>query len=375
MGMDNVALGWLVLEMTNSPFMVGVTFTARLVPQFVFGILSGAVADRVGRRALLRYLSLGAGVNALLLASLLLMDAAAIWLIIIWVVMAGSLFAFIQTARYAYTYDVVGKTHALGGLALTGIGARVGGIGGALLSGVLVVKIGIGVQYLFVCVAYLSAGIVCLAMRHPGYSSFAKRDSIMENLVGYVQIVRGNLTLQLLMLLTSIIGVLGFSIHALLPVLARDVLDVGADGLGIMNAVTYTGGMLGMFLVASMGDFIPRGRLLFMGMLGCGLGLMALFLVTSVVGFLTLLCFVSACMWVTDPITQALMQNSVADNQRGRAMGSWSLSVGVMPAGTLATGWLAQALGAPLTVLINGGALVVIGLVSAIGMPRIRRLQ
>jgi hypothetical protein len=91
--------------------------------------------------------------------------------------------------------------------------------------------------------------------------------------------------------------------------------------------------------------------------------------------FLGVLLFVNACAMAVDTIYKTLMQDNVADEERGRAMGSWVLSIGVAPVGHLGVGALAGILGAPGALLINGAVLTAVSIGTAIGLPRMRRLE
>ncbi len=370
-----MALGWLVLELTNSPFMVGLASAARMAPFFFLGILSGAVADRVDRRVLLRFLAAAASVVAAILAFLLVAELARVWHVIALAVAMGCVWAFTMTLRQAYTYDIVGPELALNGLSLNSLSQRVGGVAGAIIAGAIIATMGVGAQYLAVSVSYLAGGAVLLAVRDVGQSAATGHEPVLRSVLGYIELIRGNRTLMILMLLAAATEVFGFTHQSLLPVFARDVLGVGAIGLGIMSAVRQGGGIFGLLFLASLGDFRRKGLLMFAAAVGFGLGQMAFSLATSIFVFVAVLAFVNACASVADTLYKTLMQRNVPNEQRGRAMGSWVLSIGTAPAGHLGVGAMAGALGAPGALLINGGILTFIGLTTAIGLPRIRRLS
>ena len=105
-----------------------------------------------------------------------------------------------------------------------------------------------------------------------------------------------------------------------------------------------------------------------------GLALMAFSLSTNLFFFLAVLAVVNACAMAVDTLYKALMQENVAEEERGRAMGSWVLSIGTAPVGHLGVGGLAGLLGAPGALLLNGGVLAFVSLSAAIWLPRLRRL-
>ena len=156
-GMELVALGWLVLDRTNSPFMVGVAFGVGMAPFFFLGVLSGAIADRVDRCVFLRFVALGGSFVSGLMALLLLTDVALVWHIITLAGAGGCIRAFLATMNQAYIYDIVGPKQALNGLALAALGHRMGVLVGSLMAGGIIAGIGVGGQYLIISTSYLAA--------------------------------------------------------------------------------------------------------------------------------------------------------------------------------------------------------------------------
>ena len=244
--MEQMALGWLVFEITDSPFMVGVAASANMAPFFLFGVLSGAVADRADRRVVIRLISLCSAITAALMALILLTSDLAditVWYPIALAFAMGSVWAFSQTFRHAYTYDIVGRELALNGLSLTGSAQMAGQIGGALLAGVLIEAVGPGPQYLAACGAYLLALSVLLWTRPTGRADLTRAEPVLQQMLGYVRLVRGNRTLLALMCFTALVEIFGFTHQSLLPVFAKENLGVGAVGLGVMTAVRRGGGV------------------------------------------------------------------------------------------------------------------------------------
>ena len=374
MGMDHVALGWLVLDMTDSPFMVGVASAARLAPLFFLGILSGAVSDRVDRRKFLRVIGWVGGIISGAMALMLLTDVARVWYVIALAAASGCFWAFLMTARHAYVFDIVGAEHAMNGLALSSMNQRIGGVLGALFAGSFIATWGLGYQYVVICACYLAAGTLMLTVRSAGQAAPAKRESVLENLAGYVQVLRQNHILRSMMFMTAITEVFGFTHQSVLPVFARDVLEVGPTGFGVMSAVRQGGGMLALVLLAAVTNLNRKGLAAFIIVAGFGLGQMAFYLTTNIFVFLVILAFINACASASDIIYRTIMQSNVSNEERGRAMGSWTLSIGMAPAGHLGIGAMAGALGAQGALLVNGGILAFLAVASAIALPRIRRL-
>ncbi len=374
-GMEQVSVGWLIFELTDSALMVGVGAAARMLPFFLLGVLSGVAADRWERRMLLRVGTLAAAGAALVTALLLLGGLANVWFLIGLVAVLGGLMAFTITVRQAFTYDIAGPRYALNGLALGAMAMQAGGIAGSLASGALIEFLGPGWQFIAVAVCYLSSALVILAIGDPGRSATPAVESVLKNLMGYVRLVRENRILLVLMFLTAATEVFGFTHITLLPVFAKEVLHVGATGLGVMTAARQAGGLLGLWLLAGLGIVRKKGLMMFVIAIGFGCGQMAFSLSSNIYSFLAVLLFVNACAMAVDTIYKTLMQDNVAEEERGKAMGSWVLSIGVAPVGHLGVGALAGVLGAPGALLINGAILTVVSVGTAIGLPGIRRLE
>tara|TARA_B100000809_G_scaffold22698_2_gene19811 strand:+ start:4882 stop:6108 length:1227 start_codon:yes stop_codon:yes gene_type:complete len=374
-GMEHVAVGWLVFDITGSAFIVGVAAAARMAPLFFLGILSGAMADWLERRLFLLFSALSAVAVAGIMAGVLLTGDPPVWAVVVLVAAGGCMLAFTLTTRNAYTYDIVGPEHALNGLSLNQMAMQAGGIGGAIISGALIELVGPGWQYLAVGASYLGSASVLLVIGRSPRTAQPLREPVLQNLVGYVRFLRENRLIFILMCLTSITEVLGFTHMTLLPVFAKEVLHVGPAGLGYLTAVRQAGGLLGLALLANLRDYRRKGLLMFIIATGFGVGLMAFSVSAALVYFIIILAAVNACAMAVDTLYKTLMQSNVPDEQRGRAMGSWVLSIGVAPVGHLGVGGLATALGAQGALLVNGAVLAGISLAAAIGLPKIRRLE
>ena len=374
-GMEHVAVGWLVFDITGSAFMVGVAAAARMAPLFFLGILSGAMADWLERRLFLLFSALGGVAVAAIMAMLLLSGDPPVWAVVVLVAAGGCVLAFTLTTRNAYTYDIVGPEHALNGLSLNQMAMQVGGIAGALASGALIELVGPGWQYLGVGGSYLGSALILLVIGRSARTAEPQREPVLRNLVGYIRFLRENRVIMALMCLTSITEVLGFSHMTMLPVFAKEVLHVGPAGLGYLTAVRQAGGLLGLALLANLRDYRRKGLLMFIIATAFGIGLMGFSLSTALVYFIVVLAAVNACAMSVDTLYKTLMQSNVPDEQRGRAMGSWVLSIGVAPVGHLGVGGLATALGAQGALLVNGALLAGVSLAAAIGLPKIRQLE
>jgi predicted MFS family arabinose efflux permease len=326
------------------------------------------------RRALMRIAIACMALVAALLAALLFADRQTIWELMLLASLLGAFQAVHMTARQTYAYDIVGPGGAVTGIALVTLAQRIGGMIGALLGGAVIQWWGAGP-----CAAAMSAsyGLGLLALfllRHQGEAAPTTRAPMRQTVVDYIMALRADRTMLSLMASTGIAEVLGFSHQALLPVLAKDVLHVGAAGLGALTAFRFLGGVVGVLLLSALGEVRRRGLLL--------LGVLAAFGATEVLlsqspNFwmaLLFVTFVNAMSSVADILHHTLLQLNVPNELRGRAMGSWIVGTGAAPVGHLEIGYLAGVTSARLALLTNGIGLAVMALIMGIALPRLRRL-
>ena len=369
-----VIVGWVVLDRTDSTFMVGLALSVRMAPQFFLGIPAGAIADRFDRRLLLRLLILAAAGVSVLLGLLLWTDAFKLWQMFVLLAVSGGLQALLTTVRQSFVYDIVGRSQAVSGLAMVNLAMRLGAFLGSLAAGAATAWWGAGEGFLMLAAAYAVALLLALLVRSRGQAAPPLGGSVWRNLMGYLAEVRSNRALLVLVILTAGVEVLGFSNMAVMPSIARDVLGADAGGLGVLNGFRSVGGMAGVALLAAIGDTKRKG-LLFLAILPFfGLTIVALGYVDTFVLALLVVTAISVLAIMSDVLTQALMQLSVSNELRGRAMGSWVLAVGTAPVGHLQIGALAAATTVTVALTANGLGLAVLAVVAGLSVARLRRL-
>jgi hypothetical protein len=254
---------------------------------------------------------------------------------------------------------------------------RVGWLAGSLAIGAVIAHFGSGTAYLVVAAGYLAGAIPFLRASAPPAVARAATGSVWRGIVDFVTMIRRDRTLLVLMLLTGGAEMLGFSHQALLPSLARDVLRVGPEGLGTMNAARSVGGILGLAAASARSASGGAGVLFLAVLTFFGASLVALGLAPHLVGFagvVVVLVLVNAAGGLTDLLAQSLMQLSVPAQLRGRAGGAWVAAIGMAPLGQLQIGAMASLFGVSLALGASGLGLVALAGAAALWSPRLRRL-
>ncbi len=371
---ENVALGWVVLEATDSPFMVGLAIGLRHTPRLVLGIPIGAVSDRFPRRPLLAISGVALTVIALAIAGLFQLDALGLWALLALNVGLGTGWTAVQALRQSMAYDIVGPRDMVSGLAFTNLAQRLGAVLGGLGVGAVLAATNPAATYGVIAVSHVVTVVGALFIAAEGRSARIATESVLQNMLDFLREMGRNGALALLVLLTAAAEVLGFSVLSLLPSIARDVLGLGADGLGLLQSVGAIGGSITVVLLALAGGFRRRGMLYLSFLLVFGAGLVALSQSDTLAMVLAVLLVVNSAMAVVDVLSQGLMQAVVPNQARGRAAGAWQMAIGFGPVGNVHAGAVAAFASVSVALVANGGALFGLALLAMLIAPRLRRL-
>ena len=395
---EQVAIGWLVLELTDNPFMVGVALGLRMAPLFFLGILAGTIADMVDRRTLIRLLNVGMAALMVGIGALIYSGMLQVWHLLAFAVAGGCVSAMHQAARQSFAFDVVGRENLVSGLAYVGLGMRLGGLAGSLAAGYLIDGPGAHMAYWMLASGYIVSTLLLSFIRSPGQAASRSRQPIMQNLREFGSELRRNNPLLTLMLIVAAAETLGFSSGAAFPSLSRDVLNVGAEGLGWLSAFRSGGAVAAILLLSFFGEVGRKGALLLLNLVMFGAALLLLGQSSAVAAFfmggsdageparlilgqspafviaLAATAIVGGAMALSDVFSQSMMQNIVPNEQRGRAMGAWVVGIGTAPIGNLQVGALATAIGVGVALSANGIALGIIAVAVFVFYGRMRRL-
>jgi hypothetical protein len=371
---EQVVLGWYILEITDSAFMVGVALGVRNLPLLFAGIPAGVVADRGDRVRLLQLSGITMAGGTALLGLLVAARVGGVGPALILTFVTGCARALHQTARQGYAHDIAGGGGVVHALALVALTSRLGGLLGSLTAGFLIAQLGSAAAFLTVAAGYLVSAAAMLPVRESGRPSEVAASSMRDDVFGFLGTIRRDRVLLQLMSLTAIAEVLGFSHQALLPSLARDVLRVGPEGLGVMTAARQVGGLAGIAFTSGLGGARGYGPLFLSVLIAFGVALVALGFAESFAVVLLLLVCANGLGAVTDVLAQTLIQLAVPSGLRGRAGGAWVVSIGMAPLGQFQVGALASLFGVSAALSVNGLALMAVGAAAVLLVPRLRRL-
>lgn len=369
-------LGWLTLDLTNSPLMVGTAMGVRMLPLFFVGVPAGALADRFPRHRLLLLTGAGQALTAATLGVFALLGTVSLARVLVLTLAAGVFRGIEHAARQSYTLDVVGPAALVTSFAVLGVAMRTGWLLGSLGVGAVIAHFGSGVAYLAVALGFLGGALALLRATAPPRARATTAGSLWRSALDFLVAVRRDRTLLVLMMLTAGAEVFGFAHQALLPSLARDVLHTGPEGLGVMSGARSVGGILGLAAAWALGA--AGGGALFLAVLVTfGVSLIVLGgapYLTGFAGVLVVLTVVNAAGALADLLAQSLLQLSVPDHLRGRAGGAWVVAIGLAPLGQLQIGALASLFGVSVALGVSGLALTLLAGATGLLFPRVKRV-
>lgn len=361
--MQQVALGWLAIELTNSPGFVGIVTFAAGVPFIVVAPLGGALIDRTDRRRLMLICQALAVVLASIMAFDVIGGFVQPWHLPIAAIMNGSLQALLSPTQQSLVPALVPRTGLTNAIGLMSAGQNMTRVVGPSIAGIVIGTLGVGETFVVQAVAIAIAFALVLRIVLPPRQLVA---SASRGIFDGVRLITSRPDLRGLFLLVAIPMFFAFPYIGFLNVFARDIFQIGAGGLGLLMAVSGCGAVVGSLLVASRQSVQGAGKVLIMTTVLYGF-------VVSVVAFSTHLWLSLPLMFLGSLLGSAFMgannvliQHRVQDEIRGRVMGAYMLTWGLMPLGALPMGLAADRFG--VQVAVAGGALISTVLTAALGL-------
>ena len=371
--METTALLWLLNEMTNSPLMGTLLVTLRFAPLLIFAFVGGIAADRFNRRLLLMYALFASALLSTAMAALVHFGFVRPWHLLVYSILSGLITGFNHPARHTLLPNLVKKEHYLNAITLDNASVTASRIIGAPLAGFIIAFAGttpvLGLRGVGAVLAILWLSWV----RAPDTPPEAKKKTPLSNLVDGIQYVRQHRAVLTQVLLYLLPFFVTNSYTGLLPYFATNDLHIGPDLYGILNAAPGAGALLATFTLAALVNVRRKGRILLLGGIAQGVGLI-FFAASSFFPFsLIMLAFVGAANTVFMTLNNAVIQEMITDEVRGRVMSLREVSLGVGPSGSLISGAVASMLGAPLAIGFTGGICITVLLIILIAVPQTQR--
>ncbi len=371
--MEVLVLGWLVLNLTDSPLYVGLVTAARLGLNPV-ALLAGAVVDRLPRHLVLASVEVTTACLGLTMAALIVGGWLQIWQVFAITLAGGLARIFQMPAVQSLAADSVSQDRIGNSVALTTTGMNFTLIAGPLVGGWLFDLTGPQGAYGAMVALHLAGAACALMVRVPRGSPAAAGVPVLRAILDGLKYVKGSQPIWAALMVAVIINISGFPFHTtLLPVFARDVLGLGSVGLGLLMSAFGVGALLGS-LVLAVTPGVRRAGWFLIGAVVVWHGSIAAFsFVGSTMPALIILVFTGAAYSASLVLIVSVMLRIARPDVRGRIMGLRVLAISAHTFGSINSGAVAGLLGAPAAAQMNAILGTVLVAILAVLAPKLRR--
>ena len=370
---EMVVIGWLILELTDSPFMVGLVAAIRMIGMG-FGPFFGTIVDRFDRRRVLMIVRVAASSLTLVMAVLHYTSLLEVWHIFVVYLCLGIIRAFNFTANNAIAPDTVGSRNLTSAIGMLFVGLMTMSMVGPLIGGYLLEKVGAGACFIALSISYLSACLLLFPLQLAPKRTPVSRESVLKSMKDGFVYMMNDRAIFITILLAALANIsVAPIISSIMPVFAREILHVGASGLGWLVAAYGLGGLVGSVITSSLGEFKYKGWLqistliawsIFMAVFA-NLHLFSISLVVLVVAGISRAIFFS--------LNELLLLIFSSEEARGRVMGIRALCIVMGLLGSILLGSGAGLWGAGTIILISALSCLFVTVLIALWASRLRR--
>lgn len=384
MNMQLIAQGWLVYEMTGSALNLSYVTLAFMLPQVILSPIGGVLADRIKKKPIIGWAPIGNTVATAFMVYVIMSDQVTFGHFIAVALFNGSIMALSVPARTALIPEIVDEQLIFNAMAFNTASWNLSRIVGPSLAGFMIAmfaagdtgsNFGVGMVYVVLAVLYLISAFTVLLIKEPGIPTKVGKGSPVDDLVEGLHYCLKSPVVGGLILLSIYPFLFGLSINTFLPAFNTDILKGGPDDLGFLMTAMGVGAIIGSLVLARFASAPHKGYWVIGSSAAWGL-LLAIFAVTEtyflVVIYIGLIGFMSA---VNMSMNRSLMQLQVEPSMRGRIMSIDMMAHGLMPLGLLPIGYIAEHYNVSAGLAASGLILLVITVVSAIFMPKIRAID
>lgn len=357
---DTVVGAWLVLELTNSPFLVGLLGACRFA-SMLMGPFCGAVCDRTNQRFVLMAAQVIYGMASLTVLALFAIGRIEVWHLFLFTLIGGLCYTFDFSARYSIAAGIVKDHHIISSISLMQVASGVTSIVGPLIGGSLLEIIGATGCFALMTVGFSLSFLTLLPLKIAERACPSSHISIWKELFSGLRYIRGDRLLFSLIVMAAMVNLFIFPyIYTLMPIFARDILGVSAGGFGQLMAGAGLGAVLGSLVVGSLQQSTNRGRFLVGAIMAWPLILVALSYSRSFFIAMALLISAGIAQGISMALVQALLLMRSTQEMRGRVSGARAFAISTLSFGTVLTGYEVSLWGVPAAFIVNSSVFMLI---------------
>ncbi len=370
--MQNIALGWLILIITNSPFLLGLNAFLAQIPSLVFSLPGGTIADRLDRRKLMLTTQSAMMLLALLLAILTSFRQVTLTEILLISSLTGIATALNYPAYQALIPDLVPHEDLLNAIALNSAQFNMSRAIGPTVAGLALGALGAAACFYLNTVSYLALIIALLMITIPPVQKRPGPEFLSAMFDG-IRYVNEHRPVVVLLTVPAFLSLFGLPFVVLMPVVARNMIKVGASGLGYLMGGAGAGAVVAALAIAAKGTIEHRGRLILTSATLFSLSLILLAGSRTFWWAFLLLVVMGATIVGTLTLTNMTLLMTTPQQLRGRIMSMYYIAMtGLLPFGSLQAGTVAQELGTRFALALGGAVCLVYFLILQFSLNRLR---
>jgi MFS family permease len=360
---QRIAQDWLVLDLTKSATLLGITVALQFLPIPLFSLMAGSLADRVSKRRLLLITNAVGFGTAMTLGLLDLFDVINIWHVVVLAFMLGTAAAFDAPARQSFIVELVGPEDLPNAFGLNSLNFNLGRLVGPAASGLMIAAVGTAWSFIFNATSYLFV-IAALATMNARKLFRSKRSEGADKSVREgIRYLRERPDLQAILIVVGLLATFGMNFQIHMALFTRVVYERGPQGFGLLASALAVGSVTGALISAKRQK--PSARVVVYGAMVFGLAQMVTALAPTYAAFAFLLPTCGASALITVIAANSTMQLSTPAALRGRVTGVYMLVfMGGTPFGSPIVGWLAGLISPRFTMFMGG----VITLLAGVGV-------
>jgi len=362
--MQKTAVSWVIYTLTHSTFMLGLTLFASQFPSFLFSIFGGVVSDRYNRFRVLMITQVASMIQAILLTILIFMKHYQVWEILSLSVLLGVINAFDVPARQSLVYEMVDDKKDLpNALALNSSMVNLSRLIGPALAGIVLERFGDGTCFLLNAFSFMAVIGSLLMMRLPKYIKTVHKKNAYGELKEGFSYIKRTPSIAFVIIMLALISLLVLPFSTLIPYYAKDVFKGTASTFGVIDSFIGLGAFSGAIFLASQKTGANLRKILFINTLVFGTGLILFSHESSYPLALIFVTIAGFGMMSQITVSNTLIQTTVAENMRGRVISFYAMAFfGMQPLGGLLVGSISKWIGTTDTLMGEGVAALLIGL-------------
>jgi MFS family permease len=379
--MDQVTRGWLIYELTNSALQLGLVRGIQAIPFLLLSPIAGSTADRYSRKFQVVGAQFASGFLFAVTAVLIFTGLIRPWHVYVTAFLMACVQVFLQPSRAAMISDTVPVKTLTNAIGLNAVVFNMARSTGPALAGLLISLFGTGVSFTVQAVFFILSTVWTMQMSSERYSSSAAHragahaESFFQSIVEGWKFSWRNEVVRVGILVVVIAALFIIPFSTLLPVFARDILSVGAQGQGLLLTAMGVGALASSLLIATLGDRLPRGLLMLGGVALYGV----LVIVFSASPWfplsMLLMAAIGLCHVSSHALVQTVLQTYSPPEFRGRTMAIFHMTQVLLLLGGMLVGALSALMGAPVAIAAMSAVGTVCMICLFLAAPRARQIQ